>query len=132
LIITIDKHSGMPLFRQILDQIREMIVVGLLKPGEALKSVSELSTDLSVNPMTISKVYSLLENLGYVERKRGVGMFVKVQAETKAAESKIELFKDKLSPVLIQAIQMGMSDSEISKIVLEKYKELKQEGESHE
>lgn len=76
MLIHLDKHSGKPVFRQIVDQVSQSIAGGNLRPGDKLASVRELAKDLRVNPMTVSKAYSTLETDGLVERRKGVGIFV--------------------------------------------------------
>jgi DNA-binding transcriptional MocR family regulator len=61
MLIVVDPHSGVPVYRQLMDQIRFHIASGLLKPGDELPSTRALSTELGVNPMTVSKAYSFLE-----------------------------------------------------------------------
>jgi GntR family transcriptional regulator len=68
--------SGVPIYRQLLDQVRAQIATGRLAPGEFLPSVRQVAADLTVNPMTVSKAYSLLERDGVVELVRGQGMRV--------------------------------------------------------
>ena len=66
----------MPIYRQILDQVRAQIATGRLAAGEFLPSVRQVASELTVNPMTVSKAYSLLERDGIVELVRGQGMRV--------------------------------------------------------
>jgi GntR family transcriptional regulator len=68
--------SGVPIYRQILDQVRAQIATGRLAAGEFLPSVRQVAGELTVNPMTVSKAYSLLERDGVVELVRGQGMRV--------------------------------------------------------
>jgi GntR family transcriptional regulator len=68
--------SGVPIYRQILDQVRAQIATGRLAAGEFLPSVRQVAGELAVNPMTVSKAYSLLERDGIVELVRGQGMRV--------------------------------------------------------
>jgi len=68
--------SGVPIYRQLLDQVRAQIATGRLAPGEFLPSVRQVAAELTVNPMTVSKAYSLLERDGIVELVRGQGMRV--------------------------------------------------------
>ena len=75
MLLEIDHHSGVPIYRQVIEQIRQQIMAGQLSEGEQLMSVRELAAQLRVNPMTISKAYALLEVEGLVERRRGVGLF---------------------------------------------------------
>src|SRR5205807_7468926 len=68
--------SGVPIYRQLMDQIRALVASGRLAEGDLLPSVRQLGQDLQVNQMTVSKAYSLLERDGVVERVRGQGMRV--------------------------------------------------------
>ena len=78
--------SGMPIYRQIVDQTCQLIASGRLPRGELLPSVRALAADLGINPMTVSKAYSILERDGVVTRRRGLGMVVE-QATTTPAET---------------------------------------------
>lgn len=75
-MFTLNPGSGIPLYRQLMEQIRRMISSSQLGPGDALPSVRELALTHAVNPMTISKAYSLLEAEGLLERQRGKAMTV--------------------------------------------------------
>ncbi|MBN2591295.1 MAG: GntR family transcriptional regulator, partial [Sedimentisphaerales bacterium] len=61
MLLEIDHHSGQPIYRQVIDQIRQQIMAGQLREGEQLVTVRDLAGQLRVNPMTISKAYALLE-----------------------------------------------------------------------
>ena len=71
LYFQINPSSGVPIYRQIIDQVKLGIATGKFKPGEYLPSVREVSTSLEINPMTVSKAYSLLEKSGVIELVRG-------------------------------------------------------------
>jgi len=66
-----------PIYLQLKDQIRNMILVGGLKEGEALPSVRKVASDYKLNPITVSKAWQYLVDEGLVEKRRGLGMFVK-------------------------------------------------------
>src|SRR5262249_10495655 len=68
--------SGVPIYRQLMDQVRALVASGRLAEGDLLASVRQVAQDLQVNQMTVSKAYSLLERDGVVERVRGQGMRV--------------------------------------------------------
>ena len=70
-------NSGVPIYRQLMDQLRAQVAGGRLAAGEFLPSVRQVAEELQVNPMTVSKAYSLLERDGVVENVRGQGMRVK-------------------------------------------------------
>ena len=76
MLLELDSHSGVPLYRQMVDQIRRQVLTGRLGAGEQLPSVRELAGQLKVYPMTVSKSYSLLVMEQVLERRRGVGFLV--------------------------------------------------------
>lgn len=98
-MFTLNPHSGLPLYRQLMEQLRRMIASAQLQPGDLLPSVRELALLHAVNPMTISKAYSLLEAEGLLERQRGRGMVVAEQPGLR--ENKRERL-ERLRPVLDQ------------------------------
>ncbi len=72
----LNPHTGVPIYRQLIEQIQRMIAGGQLKPGDELPSVRELAIEQAINPMTISKAYSQLEAEGLLLRQRGKPMQV--------------------------------------------------------
>jgi len=75
-LFSLNTSSGIPIYRQLIDQIKQAIRMNLLKTNEQLPSVRSLSSALQINPMTISKAFAQLEIEGILIRKRGVGMLV--------------------------------------------------------
>ncbi|MGV8854557.1 MAG: GntR family transcriptional regulator [Devosia sp.] len=72
-----DFHTSQPIFVQIRQRLAEMILRGQVAEGEALPSVRQIAGDLSVNPLTVTKAFDALVDIGVVEKRRGLGMFVK-------------------------------------------------------
>ncbi len=81
----IDPASGVPFYRQIIDQIKYAIARSGLKQGDQLPTVRQLAVDLAINPNTVSKAYSQLEILGILETQQGSGTFISKQ-EVKVPE----------------------------------------------
>jgi GntR family transcriptional regulator len=75
-VFHIQPSSPEPIYRQIAEQVRRLVAGGQLKAGAALPSVRDLAAAHAINPMTVSKAYSLLETEGVLQRLRGVGMAV--------------------------------------------------------
>ena len=75
----IDPASGVPFYRQIIDQIKYAIARDDLKPGDQLPTVRQLAVDLAINPNTVSKSYSQLEILGILQTQQGSGTFISPQ-----------------------------------------------------
>ena len=113
MLISIDHHNGIPVFRQIIDQVKFHVVSGLLAPGDALPSTRALSAQLDLNPMTVSKAYSLLEAGGLVERRRGRPLTVKpVQARVMHAE-KLAQLKPQITQLATMVRQLGVDRAEV-------------------
>jgi GntR family transcriptional regulator len=75
-IFTLQPGSGVPIYLQLIHQVRRMVASGQLPPGTELPSVREVATEYTVNPTTISKAYGLLENEGLLQRNRGKPMTI--------------------------------------------------------
>ena len=77
----IDPQSGLPVYRQMIDQIKYYVASGALKPGQQLPSVRELAQRLSINPTTVVKAYNELESEHVIELHHGKGAFVSERAD---------------------------------------------------
>jgi GntR family transcriptional regulator len=75
----LDLHSGMPVYRQIMDQVRGGIASGLLGAGDQLPTVRQLAVDLAINPNTLVRAYRELEFGGLIETHQGTGTFISAQ-----------------------------------------------------
>lgn len=76
-----------PIYLQLRDQIRNMILIGDLIEGEPLPSVRQVAADYQLNPLTVSKAWQYLVDEELVEKKRGLGMFVKTNARAKLLQA---------------------------------------------
>ena len=112
MLIEIDHHIGVPIYRQIITQVRQQIMTDDLKEGEQLEPVRELAARLNVNPMTVSKAYSHMEGEGLVERRRGVGIFVAAVKQGKKDRIKDQLLDEVIDKAAAMAIQLGISEEE--------------------
>ncbi len=73
---SLQPSSAVPIYRQLVDQVERLIAGGHLVPGAELPSVRSVAAEHAINPMTVSKAYSLLEAAGLLERRRGLGFQV--------------------------------------------------------
>jgi DNA-binding transcriptional regulator YhcF (GntR family) len=80
----LDLHSGMPVYRQIIDQVRGGIASGLLTSGDQLPTVRQLAVDLAINPNTVVRAYRELEFGGLIETHQGTGTFISAQKMKRA------------------------------------------------
>jgi GntR family transcriptional regulator len=76
-VFTVDPHSGVPIYLQLIEQIKRSVALGVLAPGEQLPTVKQLATDLTLNPNTVARVYRELERDGIIETSPGRGSFIR-------------------------------------------------------
>ena len=112
MLIVVDPHSGVPVYRQLMDQIKFHIASGLIKPGDELPSTRGLSAELGVNPMTISKAYSYLEKEQVVERRPGRPLVVKAYEDQQIRERKFEQLRESLGLTATMVKQLGIEPRE--------------------
>lgn len=112
MLIVVDAHSGVPVYRQLMDQIRFHIASGLMKPGDELPSTRALSAELGINPMTISKAYSLLEREAVIERRPGRPLVVRAQEADRAREQRLDRLRESLAATVTMVRQLGIDPAE--------------------
>lgn len=117
-MLDIDFRSRKPIYEQLVDQIKEMIVSGVLKGGEQLPSVRVLAQQLTVNPNTIQKAYRELERIGYIYSIQGKGNFVSEKIEASNQEE-LKMVKENLQKLAQQALFLGMQSDELLQIIEE-------------
>jgi GntR family transcriptional regulator len=125
--ITVDKHSGIPVYIQLGERIRLLIRQGWLHPGDALPTVRELAVELGVNANTVARVYRELQAAGVLVLERGVGTSV---AETHGGTSASDGFRDleqKALDLIRLARQAGMRCGELSQLIETRWQEIEHE-----
>jgi GntR family transcriptional regulator len=123
-VFILNPQSGVPIYRQILEQVRRMVASGQLQPGAALPSVRELAMSHAVNPMTISKAYSMLEAEGLLERNRGKPMTVASQSRSHSQLPKrLQQIDPLVDQVVLAAKQLQLSEAELVKAFRRKWEE---------
>ena len=116
MLIVVDPSSGVPVFRQVMDQVRFHIASGLLKAGDELPATRSLSAELGVNPMTISKAYNLLERDGVLERRPGRPLVVKALAADELDREKLDQLRATLADGARAAKQLGITSDEATEV----------------
>jgi GntR family transcriptional regulator len=109
-VLSIDKQSSRPVYEQIIEQFKRLILVGSLKPDEQIPSVRALSLDLSVNPNTVQKAYNELELIGITYSVPGVGRFVSKDAKEKIGAD----FQNKLDCIYDASLWLALAGVELS------------------
>ncbi|HEV2360610.1 MAG TPA: GntR family transcriptional regulator [Acidimicrobiales bacterium] len=116
----LDPRSGVPAYRQLVDQVRQAVLLGILRPGDRLPSVRDVVSQVSINPNTVHRAYRDLEMSGDVEGKQGLGTFVAETIPTgrrsAAPAAQAELI-DELSAWVGRARSRGMTEEEIGALI---------------
>jgi GntR family transcriptional regulator len=123
-VFILNPQSGTPIYRQLIDQVRRMVASGQLAAGAELPSVRELALQHAVNPMTISKAYSLLESEGVLTRQRGKPMAVAEQDRAQAPRTqRMQQLDAELDQLVLSARQLDLSQEDLAKAIRRKWSE---------
>lgn len=124
MIFDLDLHGGVPIYRQVMDQVRRQILIGHLTGGEQIESVKDVSSRLKINPMTVSKAYGFLVEEGLLERRRGVGLFVRSIRKDVKRRQQDRMMDRAMNKVAALAIQMGIPEEEALRLFVDQYRKL--------
>jgi GntR family transcriptional regulator len=113
MLFYVDPHSGVPIFRQLMDQVKVNIASGVLKPGDELPSIRSLSVPLGVNPMTISKAYNLLVHDEILIRRPGKPLVVADMGQAEMADRRLDQLTENLRPLvaLVRQLEIDPDDA---------------------
>jgi GntR family transcriptional regulator len=113
----LNHHSGEPIYRQIVEQVKYHVACGKLQDGERLPSIRILASQLKVNPRTIVKAYEDLEAAGLAVTKQGQGVFVTVARVSTPAAERREAIAEMARRLFSEAARMGAGRNEIYEIL---------------
>lgn len=114
-MIVLDIKSRKPIYEQLTEKIKEMIMHDVFQPDEQLPSVRQLAGELAINPNTIQKAYRELEREGFIYSLPGKGSFVKEQTSL-ANKQRVEQLKNELLALISEALYLGISKKEITEL----------------
>jgi len=112
----LDTRSRKPIYEQLVDKLKELIINEVLKPDEQLPSVRHLAQELTINPNTIQKAYRELENQGFIYSQKGKGSFVHPQQET-VDETKVKTVTGEIEKLVLEALFLGVTAEELIALV---------------
>ena len=123
-MFVLNPQSGIPIYRQIVEQVTRLIAGGQLPVGAELPSVRELALEHSVNPMTISKAYALLEGEGLLERQRGKPMRVAARRHRQAPlTQRLRQLEHSVDELVRAARQLEVSKKDLTGLINEKWED---------
>lgn len=128
--IKLDYHSSEPLYRQVVLQIKALIVSRRLKPGEKLPSVRTLAEELQLNPTTVRRIFDQLAKESLVIQRPGSGVFVS-EAEIPFSEQYIrQAMEHEALSFLVEGLRFGLTYKELLRILDTQYQTLTQGQEA--
>ncbi|HBG77594.1 MAG TPA: GntR family transcriptional regulator [Phycisphaerales bacterium] len=125
--IRIEPSSSVPIYRQIIDQIKYQVATGSLREGDKVPSVRELASNLAVNQNTILKVYNELCRENVLKIERGDGTYVSSNKQNIPSAERKKIVANVLREAVIQAIQLDVSLEQASELLKEEYEAIKSE-----
>ena len=132
MILQINFKSGMPIYLQIVDQVRAAAASGALRPGEALPSIRPLAEELRVNRNTIAKAYTELESRGVIETLPGRGCFLKENQSALRKKVRRELLTEDIDQVIVKAHHLQVPHDEFLELIRERLDVLDDKRRAHE
>ncbi len=120
----IDPHSGLPVYRQMIDQIKYYIASGTLKPGDQLPSVRELAQRLTVNPTTVVKAYTELQHEEVIDIRHGKGAFVAERAAQVSEFEKEKVVRRLARQLAVESQQIGADFEFVQNVLSDEWKQV--------
>ena len=122
--IHISTSDGVPIYLQIVNQIKYLIAAGRLSPGEEIPPIRVLAEQLLINPNTVARAYQDLERMGVLETKRGRGMEVTVKAPALCDARRREIIRDRVRDALHEAVASGLTADDVRSLVEDEWARL--------
>ena len=117
-IFTLQPSSGVPIYLQLMQQVRRMVASGQLTPGTELPSVREVATEYTVNPTTISKAYGLLENEGLLQRNRGKPMTISAGRHASGSlAQRLKQIESQVDALVLAARQLELTAADLCQFI---------------
>lgn len=116
LLLKPNPSSGVPIYLQLMEQVKHAIETGALRPGEQLPGIRPLAEELVINPNTVAKAYRELEHEGVIELRQGAGAFVSDSAPTKKDADKLRAAQATVATTVEKLRGRGVTDDEIRRL----------------
>ena len=108
--------SGVPIYLQLMEQVKHGIETGALRPGEQLPGIRPLAEELVINPNTVAKAYRELEHEGVIELRHGAGAFISANARSKRLTDKLRAAQAIVAAAVERLRARGVTDEEIRRL----------------
>lgn len=115
--IHISPSDGVPIYLQIVNQVKYQVASGRLAPGEELPAIRNLAEQLVVNPNTVARAYRELETAGVVEKRRTAGTYVSENGSPLARRERLRILTERVDALLAEARQMNVPVNDVVELV---------------
>jgi GntR family transcriptional regulator len=129
MLIELNFKSGMPVYLQVVDQIKAAAAAGALRPGEPLPSIRPLAEQLRINRNTVAKAYTELEAQGVIETSAGRGCFLSENNSPYRKEVRLKLVADAIDAAVVQAHHLRVDQKEFVRLVKERLESFEQRNQ---
>ena len=126
----ISTHDGVPIYLQIVQQIKLLVATGRLQCGDELPAIRALAEQLTVNPNTVARAYRELEVAGIVEKRRTAGTFVADQGSPLAKRERTKLVTERIDQLLAEAEHLSIPVDELLKLIQQRQPRFEQQSSS--
>jgi GntR family transcriptional regulator len=113
----ISSADGVPIYLQIVNQVKYLVAAGRLAPGDEMPPIRVLAEQLLVNPNTVARAYRELEGAGLVEKRRTAGTYVSDQGSPLARKERLRILTDRVDALLAEASQMNVPVEDVVKLI---------------
>jgi GntR family transcriptional regulator len=118
--IQVDFESGVPIYMQLVDRIKQLVASGQLQPGQQLPTMRQLAADLRINYNTVGRAYALLDQEGVISTQQGRGTFIASRlSEAQIQQMRLDKLRSMIGQVLEEALVLGYSPRELQDIIEE-------------
>jgi len=128
MLMRIDASNGLPIYDQIVRQVKFAVAHGALRAGDLVPSVRELALQVAVNPNTVARAYRDLQSDGVLEPLRGEGLRVTKDARRQCQADRQRLLRDRLRGAIVECRRGGLDTDDIRKLIDDLLKDTQREG----
>lgn len=118
--IHVSPNDGVPIYRQIVNQVKYLLASGRLSPGEELPPIRVLAEQLLINPNTVARAYRELEMAGVLTKRQGAGTYVSSRGSPLAEEERRRILSERVDSLLAEADQLGVATDDLVGLVHER------------
>jgi GntR family transcriptional regulator len=126
--LRINSNDGVPIYLQIVNQVKHMVASGRLTPGDEIPPIRSLAEQVVVNPNTVARAYLELERAGIVTKRHGTGTYIAEPVRPLPQRDRIRILRQRVDALVIEAKHLGVELSEVIKLVRDRNAAIDQEA----